>query len=62
MYMKLLEQTIRELKGEELEDEARATSICGSTCASRTPIPDMNQRLMVYRRLAARARPPTSTG
>ena len=25
MYLKLLEETIRELKGEELEDDARAT-------------------------------------
>jgi transcription-repair coupling factor (superfamily II helicase) len=38
MYMKLLEQTVRELKGEEIEDAY---------------IPDMNQRLMVYRQMAS---------
>jgi transcription-repair coupling factor (superfamily II helicase) len=37
-YMKLLEDTVRELKGEEIEE---------------TYIPDMNQRLMVYRRIAS---------
>ena len=55
MYMKLLEETIRELKGEELEDDARAAL---STCEIELRIdegyiPDMNQRLGVYRRLAA---------
>ena len=35
MYLKLLEETIRELKGEELEDDApRDASTSGSSCAS----------------------------
>jgi len=54
LYMKLLEQTVRELKGEEIEDDVRATvnlrvdlKIDGSYVA------DMNQRLMLYRKVAA---------
>ena len=35
MYMKLLEETVKELKGEDLDDEVRATwSTCRSTSAS----------------------------
>ncbi|HEX4348440.1 MAG TPA: transcription-repair coupling factor, partial [Vicinamibacterales bacterium] len=54
MYMKLLEQTIRELKGEELEDDLRATVNLGVDLKiDEGYIPDMNQRLMVYRKVAA---------
>jgi transcription-repair coupling factor (superfamily II helicase) len=53
-YMKLLEQTIRELKGEELEDETRANvNLRVDLRIDETYIPDMNQRLTVYRRMAA---------
>jgi transcription-repair coupling factor (superfamily II helicase) len=53
MYMKLLEQTIKELKGEEIEDEIRATvNLRVDLRIEETYIPDMNQRLTVYRRLA----------
>jgi transcription-repair coupling factor (superfamily II helicase) len=53
MYMKLLEQTIKELKGEEIEDEIRATvNLRVDLRIDETYIPDMNQRLTVYRRLA----------
>jgi transcription-repair coupling factor (superfamily II helicase) len=54
MYMKLLEQTIKELKGEELEDDVRATvNLHIDLRVDETYIPDMNQRLTVYRRMAA---------
>ena len=54
MYMKLLEQTVRELKGEELEDDLRATVNLGVDLKiDEGYIPDMNQRLMVYRKVAA---------
>ena len=53
MYLKLLEQTIRELKGEDLEDERRAAvNLRLDLRIDESYIPDMNQRLMVYRRLA----------
>jgi len=53
MYMKLLEQTIKELKGEELEDEIRANvNLRVDLRIDETYIPDMNQRLTVYRRMA----------
>ena len=53
-YMKLLEQTIKELKGEELEDEVRANvNLRVDLRIDETYIPDMNQRLTVYRRMAA---------
>ena len=53
MYMKLLEQTIKELKGEELEDEIRANvNLRVDLRIDETFIPDMNQRLTVYRRMA----------
>ena len=56
MYLKLLEQTIRELKGEDLEDERRAVvNLRIDLRIDETYIPDMNQRLMVYRRLARAA-------
>jgi transcription-repair coupling factor (superfamily II helicase) len=54
MYMKLLEQTIKELKGEEIEDEVRANvNLRVDLRIEETYIPDMNQRLTVYRRMAA---------
>ncbi len=54
MYMKLLEQTIRELKGEEIEDEVHANVNLGVDLRiDDAYIPDMNQRLTVYRRMAA---------
>jgi transcription-repair coupling factor (superfamily II helicase) len=54
MYLKLLEETIRELKGEELEDDARAAlNLKVELKIEETYIPDMNQRLGVYRRVAA---------
>ncbi len=54
MYMKLLEQTIRELKGQEIEDEVRATvNLRVDLRIDDDYIPDMNQRLTVYRRMAA---------
>src|SRR5687768_1088901 len=54
MYMKLLEQTVRELKGEEIEDDARATvNLRVDLKVEDDYIPDMNQRLMVYRKVAA---------
>jgi transcription-repair coupling factor (superfamily II helicase) len=54
MYMKLLEQTIKELKGEEIEDEVRANvNLRVDLRVDESYIPDMNQRLTVYRRMAA---------
>ncbi len=53
-YMKLLEDTVRELKGEDLEDERRATvNLRVDLRIEQGFIPDMNQRLAVYRRIAA---------
>jgi transcription-repair coupling factor (superfamily II helicase) len=54
MYTKLLEETIRELKGEEIEDETRATVNLGVDLKiDETYIVDMNQRLTIYRKIAA---------
>jgi transcription-repair coupling factor (superfamily II helicase) len=54
MYTKLLEQTVRELKGEEIEDDVRATVNLGIDFRIDDEyVPDMNQRLMLYRRVAA---------
>jgi transcription-repair coupling factor (superfamily II helicase) len=54
MYMKLLEQTIRELKGEEIEDDRRAAvNLRIDLRIDETYIPDMNQRLSAYRRMAS---------
>jgi transcription-repair coupling factor (superfamily II helicase) len=54
MYMKLLEETVRELKGEEIEDDVRATvNLRVDLKIDDAYIPDMNQRLMVYRKVAA---------
>jgi transcription-repair coupling factor (superfamily II helicase) len=53
MYMKLLEQTIKELKGEEIEDEIRSNvNLRVDLRIDDSYIPDMNQRLTVYRRMA----------
>jgi transcription-repair coupling factor (superfamily II helicase) len=54
MYMKLLEETIRELKGEDIEDDVRATvNLRVDVKIEESYIPDMNQRLMIYRKVAA---------
>ena len=54
MYMKLLEETIREVKGEELEDERHAAvNLRLDLRIEEAYIPDMNQRLGTYRRLAS---------
>jgi transcription-repair coupling factor (superfamily II helicase) len=54
MYIKLLEQTIKELKGEELDDEFRSNvNLRVDLRIDDAYIPDMNQRLTVYRRMAA---------
>jgi transcription-repair coupling factor (superfamily II helicase) len=54
MYMKLLEEAVRELKGEEIQDDARATvNLRVDLKIDDTYIPEMNQRLMVYRKVAA---------
>jgi len=54
MYMKLLEETVRELKGEEIEDDLRSTvNLRVDLKIDGEFIPDMNQRLMVYRKIAA---------
>ena len=53
MYMKLLEETIRELKGEDLEDDVRATvNLKVDFRLDESYVSDMNQRLMIYRRMA----------
>jgi transcription-repair coupling factor (superfamily II helicase) len=57
MYMKLLEQTVKELKGEELEDDTRATvNLRVDLRIDDSYVPDMNQRLMLYRKVAAARR------
>jgi transcription-repair coupling factor (superfamily II helicase) len=54
MYMKLLEEAVRELKGEEIEDDIRATVNLGVDLKiDESYVPEMNQRLMVYRKIAA---------
>jgi transcription-repair coupling factor (superfamily II helicase) len=54
MYMKLLEQAVRELKGEDVEDEARAGVNLGIDIRiDEDYVPDMAQRLVVYRKVAA---------
>jgi transcription-repair coupling factor (superfamily II helicase) len=57
MYMKLLEETVRELKGEELEDDVRANvNLKIDLRIEDSYVPDMNQRLMLYRKVAAARR------
>ncbi len=54
MYVKLLEQTVRELQGEEIEDERRARVNLGVELRiDETYIAETNQRLAVYRKVAA---------
>jgi transcription-repair coupling factor (superfamily II helicase) len=54
MYMKLLEETVREIRGEEIEDDARATvNLRVNVRIEERYIEDMNQRLMVYRKVAS---------
>jgi transcription-repair coupling factor (superfamily II helicase) len=53
MYTKLLEQAVRELKGEELLDDVRAVvNLRVDLKIDSTYVPDMNQRLMIYRKVA----------
>jgi transcription-repair coupling factor (superfamily II helicase) len=55
--MKLLEQTVRELKGEDLEDDVRATvNLRVDLRIDADYVPDMNQRLVLYRKVAAARR------
>jgi transcription-repair coupling factor (superfamily II helicase) len=57
MYMKLLEQTVRELKGEDIEDDLRANvNLRVDLKIDETYVADMNQRLMLYRKVAAARR------
>src|SRR5580765_4136635 len=57
LYMKLLEETIRELKGEDLEDDVRATvNLRVDLRVDESYVPDMNQRLMLYRKIAGARR------
>jgi transcription-repair coupling factor (superfamily II helicase) len=54
LYVKLLEEAVRELKGEELEADARATVNLGIDLRiDESYVPDMNQRLVLYRKFAA---------
>ena len=53
MYMKLLEQAVRELKGEEVVDDVRAVvNLRVDLKIDPTYVPEMNQRLMIYRKIA----------
>src|SRR6202795_679494 len=57
MYMKLLEETVRELKGEDIEDDVRGTVNLGVDLRiDESYVGDMNQRLMLYRKVAAARR------
>jgi transcription-repair coupling factor (superfamily II helicase) len=57
MYMKLLEDTVRELKGEEIEDDVRANvNLKVDLRIDESYVPDMNQRLTLYRSVAAARR------
>ena len=54
MYMKLLEESVRELKGEDLQDDVRAmVNLRVDLKIDDQYVPDMNQRLMVYRKVAS---------
>jgi transcription-repair coupling factor (superfamily II helicase) len=63
MYMKLLEETIREMRGEEIDDDTRATvNLRVNVRIDEHYIADMNQRLTVYRKVAsARSEPELET-
>jgi transcription-repair coupling factor (superfamily II helicase) len=53
MYMKLLEQAVRELKGEDIEDDVRAVvNLRVDLKIDDAYVPDMNQRLTIYRKVA----------
>jgi transcription-repair coupling factor (superfamily II helicase) len=53
MYMKLLEDAVRELKGEALDDDTRATvNLRVDLAIDDEYIPEMSQRLMTYRKVA----------
>ena len=57
MYMKLLEETVRELKGEDIEDDVRANvNLRIDLRIDESYIPDQNQRLMLYRKVASARR------
>jgi transcription-repair coupling factor (superfamily II helicase) len=57
MYMKLLEETVRGLKGEDVEDDQRATvNLRVDLRIDAAYVPDMNQRLVLYRTVAAARR------
>jgi transcription-repair coupling factor (superfamily II helicase) len=54
MYMKLLEQAVRELRGEEIEDDTRVTVNLNVDLRIDTGyVPEQAQRLALYRRVAA---------
>ena len=54
MYVKLLERTVQELKGEALGDERRATVNLGVELRiDHDYVPETNQRLALYRRVAS---------
>src|SRR5262249_43815127 len=54
LYMKLLEQTVRELKGEELdEDQHAAINLGADLKIDEGYVLDMSQRLMLYRKVAS---------
>ena len=54
MYMKHLEQAVRELKGEDVDEDARAVvNLRVDLRIEGDYVPDMNQRLIVYRKAAA---------
>ena len=54
LYMKLLDETVRELKGEDIEDDVRATvNLRVDLKIDEAYVADMNQRLMLYRKVAA---------
>src|SRR5688500_7617580 len=54
MYMKLLEESVRELKGEDLLDDVRAmVNLRVDLKIDDQYVPDTNQRLMVYRKVAS---------
>ena len=57
MYMKLLEETVRELKGEDIEDDIRSSvNLRVDLRIDEAYIPDQNQRLTLYRRVASARR------
>ena len=54
MYVKLLERTVRELRGEVAGEERRATVTLGIELrVDEQYVPETNQRLALYRRVAA---------